>query len=58
MKIKVAICLDAELYREIERLRGMCKRSNYVQHLIELGIKAKKEAETNAIPISRKNQRS
>jgi len=57
MKIKVAICLDAELYREIERQRGMCKRSNYVQHLIELGIKAKKEAETNAIPTGRQNKR-
>jgi len=57
MKIKIAICLDADLYREIERLRGMCKRSNYVQHLIELGIKAQKEAETNAIPTGRQNKR-
>ena len=58
MKIKVAICLDADLYREIELQRGMCKRSNYVQHLIELGIKAKKETEINAVPASRYNKRS
>ena len=56
MKIKVAISLDSEVFREIEDLRGICKRSNYVQHLIELGLKAQKEVERNAVPVGRKNK--
>ena len=58
MKIKIAISLDAEVFHEVEDLRGICKRSNYVQHLIELGIKAQKEVERNAVPAGRKNKRS
>ena len=58
MKIKVAISLDAEVYREVERQRGICKRSNYIQHLIELGIKAQKENQPNAVSTGRQNKRS
>lgn len=53
MKTKVAICLDAEVCRKIEQLRGMRKRSNYVQHLIEIGLKAPEEAKADAVPTGR-----
>jgi len=45
MKTCMAVTIDLQLYKEIERLRGREKRSTFVEHLLKLGIKAYKEKE-------------
>jgi metal-responsive CopG/Arc/MetJ family transcriptional regulator len=48
MKFHIGITIDKELLREIEELRGMAKRSTFINELLRLGIKAymeKKERE-------------
>jgi len=39
MKNYLAVTIDSELYRKIERLRGREKRSTFVEHLLRLGMK-------------------
>jgi len=45
MKHHVGLTIEAELFREIERIRGREKRSSFIEHLIRLGLKAYKKEE-------------
>jgi len=40
MKHHIGLTIEAELFREIERIRGREKRSTFIEHLIKLGLKA------------------
>jgi len=39
MKHHIGLTIDANLFREIEELRGREKRSSFIEHLIRLGLK-------------------
>jgi metal-responsive CopG/Arc/MetJ family transcriptional regulator len=39
MKHHIGLTLDAELLKEIERIRGREKRSTFIEYLIRLGLK-------------------
>ena len=39
MKHHIGLTIDAQLYREIERIRGREKRSTFVEYIIRLGLK-------------------
>jgi metal-responsive CopG/Arc/MetJ family transcriptional regulator len=39
LKHHVGVTIDSELFREIERIRGREKRSTFVEHLIEDGLR-------------------
>jgi metal-responsive CopG/Arc/MetJ family transcriptional regulator len=39
MKHHIGLTIDANLFREIEELRGREKRSPFIEHLIRLGLK-------------------
>ena len=39
MKYHVGITVDAELFKEIEKIRGITKRSTFYEHLLRLGLK-------------------
>jgi len=43
MKTCIAVTIDLQLYKEIEKLRGREKRSTFVEHLLKLGMKEYKE---------------
>jgi metal-responsive CopG/Arc/MetJ family transcriptional regulator len=45
MKAKVAITVDQEVLKEIERLRGIANRSAFANHILKLGLKTYKTAE-------------
>lgn len=46
MKVKIGFTIEPGLLQEIDQLRGMTKRSTFMEHLLKLGINAyKKEAE-------------
>jgi len=50
VKHHIGLTIDAQLYREIERIRGREKRSTFIEHLIRLGLKAyKTENKTTAV---------
>ena len=38
MKHHIGLTIDANLFREIEELRGREKRSSFIEHLIRLGL--------------------
>lgn len=40
MKVKVGFRIKPELLCEIDRLRGLVKRSPFVEHLLRLGLEA------------------
>ena len=40
MKVKIGFTIEPELLKEIDRLRGITKRSPFMEHLIRLGLKA------------------
>jgi len=42
VKSYLAVTVDSEVYRTIERLRGREKRSTFVDHLLRLGIREHK----------------
>lgn len=42
MKHHIGLTIDAQLLREIERIRGREKRSTFIEHLIRLGLKTYK----------------
>jgi metal-responsive CopG/Arc/MetJ family transcriptional regulator len=42
MKHHIGLTIDADLFREIENLKGMTKRSTFMEHLLRLGLKAYK----------------
>jgi len=43
MKRHVGLTIEASLLKEIDRLRGIAKRSTFIEHLIRLGLKTYKE---------------
>jgi metal-responsive CopG/Arc/MetJ family transcriptional regulator len=43
MKQHIGLTIDTELLTEIEKLRGMAKRSTFIEHLIRLGLKTYKK---------------
>jgi metal-responsive CopG/Arc/MetJ family transcriptional regulator len=55
MKTHIGLTIDKELLHQIESLRGMAKRSTFVEHLLRLGLEA--YARENNIPqIGRKRR--
>ena len=51
MKAKIGFTIEPELLREIDRLRGITKRSTFMEHLIRLGIKSYKKDNPHAMPV-------
>ena len=43
MRRSVNLTMNEELLKEIDRLRGREKRSTFVEHLIRLGLEARKK---------------
>lgn len=43
MKVKIGFTIEPELLHEVDTLRGITKRSTFLQHLIKLGLKAYKQ---------------
>jgi len=39
----IGLTIDPELLQEIEKLRGREKRSTFIEHLLQLGLKAYKD---------------
>jgi metal-responsive CopG/Arc/MetJ family transcriptional regulator len=39
MKHHLGLTIDSKIFREIETLRGREKRSTFIEHLIQLGLK-------------------
>jgi len=48
LKVKVGFTIEPELLREIDELRGITKRSTFIEYIIRLGLKTYKEE--NLIP--------
>jgi metal-responsive CopG/Arc/MetJ family transcriptional regulator len=40
MKTHIGLTIDTELLTKIENLRGMTKRSTFIEHLLKLGLEA------------------
>ena len=40
MKTHIGLTIDKELLNQIESLRGMTKRSTFIEHLLRLGLEA------------------
>jgi metal-responsive CopG/Arc/MetJ family transcriptional regulator len=38
MKTHIGLTIDTELLMQIENLRGMTKRSTFMEHLLKLGL--------------------
>ena len=43
MKVKIGFTIEPELLREIDELRGITKRSTFIEYIIKLGLKTYKE---------------
>jgi len=43
MKTHIGLTIDKELLNQIETLRGMTKRSTFIEHLLRLGLEAYKQ---------------
>jgi len=54
MKYHIGLTIDAELFREIEELRGREKRSTFIEHIIRLGLKTYKVENQSAAVENRK----
>ncbi|MEM3596526.1 MAG: hypothetical protein QXJ53_00105 [Candidatus Bathyarchaeia archaeon] len=50
MKVKIGFTIEPELLKEIDELRGITKRSTFIEYIIKLGLKSYKEE--NPIPHS------
>jgi metal-responsive CopG/Arc/MetJ family transcriptional regulator len=48
MKAHIGLTIDEELLHQIESLRGMTKRSTFIEHLLRLGLEA--YTRENSIP--------
>ncbi len=44
MRLHLGVTIDPELMREIESLRGMEKRSTFVEHILRLGLREYKRS--------------
>ena len=58
MKHHIGLTIDANLFREIEELRGREKRSTFIEHLIRVGLKAYKKEESIEAPMLNKKFRA
>jgi metal-responsive CopG/Arc/MetJ family transcriptional regulator len=38
MKVKIGLTIEPKLLAEIDRLRGITKRSTFVEHLLKIGL--------------------
>jgi len=43
MKVKIGFTIEPELLKEIDKLRGLARRSPFIEHLIRLGLKTYKK---------------
>jgi metal-responsive CopG/Arc/MetJ family transcriptional regulator len=57
MKVKIGFTIDPELLKEIDRLRGITKRSTFMEHIIRLGIKSYKKDNPHAVPVPVKTEK-
>jgi metal-responsive CopG/Arc/MetJ family transcriptional regulator len=57
LKHNISITLDSKLFREIEELRGLSKRSTFMEHLLREGLKAYKCKERAAVAKALKTPR-
>jgi len=57
MKVKIGFTIEPELLREIDRLRGITKRSTFMEHLIRLGIKSYKKDNPHATPAATQKEK-
>jgi metal-responsive CopG/Arc/MetJ family transcriptional regulator len=46
-RVKLDVTIDSEVMREIDKLRGMEKRSPFVEHLLRIGLEACKSGQFN-----------
>jgi metal-responsive CopG/Arc/MetJ family transcriptional regulator len=53
MKVKIGFTIEPELLKEIDRLRGITKRSSFMEYLLALGIKAYRRENRAKQPIHR-----
>jgi len=49
VKHNLSITIDAKLFREIEELKGLAKRSTLYEHLLKEGLKAYRCKERAAV---------
>jgi len=52
MKVKIGFTIEPELLKEIDRIRGITKRSTFMEHLIRLGLKSYKKDNPHATPVT------
>jgi metal-responsive CopG/Arc/MetJ family transcriptional regulator len=58
LKHNVSITIDQKLFREIENIRGREKRSTFIEHLIQTGLKNYKTNSQNIkAPYTMPNQK-
>jgi metal-responsive CopG/Arc/MetJ family transcriptional regulator len=48
VKVKIGFTIEPELLKEIEELRGIIKRSTFIEYIIKLGLKSYMEENTVA----------
>jgi len=53
LKVKIGFTIEPELLREIDELRGITKRSTFIEYVIRLGLKTYKEENPIPHPTSR-----
>jgi metal-responsive CopG/Arc/MetJ family transcriptional regulator len=53
--VKIGLTLEPELLQEIEELRGIIKRSTFIEYLITLGLQTHRKNEA-AVKISKMRQ--
>jgi len=46
MKTYLAVTVDKKIFKEIEKLRGREKRSTFVEHILQLGLKEYRKQKT------------
>lgn len=51
MKHHIGLTIEAELFREVERIRGREKRSTFIEYLIKLGLKTYKAEKRLAVDL-------
>ena len=49
MKVKIGFTIEPELLKEIDELRGITKRSTFIEYIIRLGLKSYKEENPKAL---------
>jgi metal-responsive CopG/Arc/MetJ family transcriptional regulator len=59
IKHNVSITMDQELFRELEIMRGREKRSTFIEHLIQTGLKNyKTSSQTPKAPYTMPRQKT